>query len=473
MHISCHGDIHRDMGPVLALETPEGGLALTTPGDLADALGERKAPLVFLSACRTAELPDDRAGEEKPEVTEPFVRALVKAGVPNVIGWDGSVDDIDATLFARTFYKGLAAYGSVPYAAAAARRDVLREHRNDPQKGRYWHLARVYTGRQGGGPLCDRTKPKRRLRKAAGYREFLDKAQNRVPVATAQEFAGRRRQAQELLRVFRDNEKAGVLVYGMGNIGKSSLAARIANRMPKHGTVVIYERYDALATFDRFLAAMQGSERQGWERQWRESIAEDGAALGNALEEMLQGPFDERPILLVIDDLEQILETPSPVQTTTPVKDAPGTPDAWRVALGGVLRAFEAVDTESRLLLTSRYVFSLRDRYGRDLVDALAHVQLRPMESKERAKQWRGAERTADRMKTDLSDEEEALAARVLDVAGGNPGLQQILCRPILSGELTVAGEAVDAVERWRASATLPTEESGAQEFFRRVLFET
>ena len=65
VHISCHGDIHRDRGPVLALETPEGGLALTAPGDLAITLGESKAPLVFLSACRTAELLDGRAGEER------------------------------------------------------------------------------------------------------------------------------------------------------------------------------------------------------------------------------------------------------------------------------------------------------------------------------------------------------------------------------------------------------------------------
>ncbi len=435
-------------------------------------LGENKAPLVFLSACRTAESRLDSIGEQEQEAIESFVRALVRAGVPNVIGWDGSVYDLDATSFARTFYKELAEFASVPYAVATARRDVLRAHQNDPQKGRHWHLARAYSGSLGSGSLCDRTKPKRRFRRGAGYREFLDKAENRVQVATAQEFVGRRRQAQSVLRVFRDKEKAGVLIYGMGNIGKSSLAARIANRMPKHRTVVIYERYDGLALFDRLLTALPGNERHKWDQQWRECIANNCAMLGNALEEMLTGPFDDQPILLIIDDLEQILEIPSPGQKMTTVKDAPGMADTWRLSLGGVLRAFEEVDTESKLLLTSRYLFSFFDRQQRDLADALEQVQLRPMGDKERAKQWQAAERTAERVQDAASDEEKMLVGRVLDVAGGNPGLQEILCRPILAGELKAAGDALESVEQWKTSGKLPKEESAAQEFFQRVSFE-
>jgi hypothetical protein len=114
VHFSCHGDIRPALGPVLALETPEGDLALATAGDIASTLGERKAPLVFLSACRTAESLDDRGDKEKPEAAEPFARALVRAGVANVLGWDGSVYDFDAMLFARIFYRELAEFASVP-----------------------------------------------------------------------------------------------------------------------------------------------------------------------------------------------------------------------------------------------------------------------------------------------------------------------------------------------------------------------
>jgi hypothetical protein len=40
------------------------------------------------------------------------------------------------------------------------------------------------------------------------------------------------------------------LIHGIGSQGKSSVAARIANRMPGHDMVVIYGRYDASAVFD-------------------------------------------------------------------------------------------------------------------------------------------------------------------------------------------------------------------------------
>ena len=472
VHLSCHGDIHPDMGPVLALETPEGNLAPATAGAITSMLGEKKAPLVFLSACRTAEALDNEGGNDQPDTAEPFVRALIRAGVANALGWDGSVYDLDAIQFARAFYRELAGFASAPYAAAMARREVLREHQNDPQKGRHWHLARVYVGSQGGGPLCAQGKPGRTLRKAGGYREFLDKASNRVPVATAQEFVGRRRQAQAILQALRHGEKAGALIYGMGQIGKSSLAARIANRMPTHDAVVIFERYDALSIFDQLVAALPGSEREKWEQDWRQKIARNAAALGDALEDMLNGPFDAKPILLIIDDLEQILDTPRPDQTVTPVKDADGSPDAWRQALGGVLRAFDASHTASRLLLTSRYRFTLPDGRGRDLANVLEAVQLRPMEQKERQKQWQAAAQLEARPEADPSDEQKALAARAQEVAGGNPGLQKILCVPILSGELAVAREAVDAIARWKASGELPAEESAAQAFFRRVSFD-
>ncbi len=469
VHISCHGDILRDGGPALAFETPEGDLALITPGDFARALGERKPPFVFLSACHTAEA----SAGNGAEVIEPFVRALIRTGVPNVLGWDGSVYDDDAILFARTFYGELAEHASVPFAAATARRELLRTHRNDAEKGRHWHLARVYAGLSGAGLCCDRGLPKRQLRMDAGFREFLDKANERVPVATAQEFVGRRRQAQAVLGAFRRGGKAGVLIFGMGDLGKSSLTARIANRMPEHETVVVWQRHDALAIFEQLIAALPGSERKEWEQSWREQIASSGAALRDALEEMLEDPFDRRPILLIVDDLEQILQTPRPGQITTPVKDAPENAHAWRLSMLAVLSAFEAASTQSRLLLTSRYDFSLPDSRGRDLANTLERVQLHPMEANERAKQWRAAERIAGRAAAKSDDRENSLVSRAQALAGGNPGLQEILCRPILSGELEAAGTALDAVNFWKVSSEIPKEENAAQEFFRRMTFET
>jgi hypothetical protein len=198
LHLSCHGDIVRG-APVLALEKPEGGLDLAGIAKLSEALGEegKKPALVFLSACRTG---------EHGAAAAAFVQSLVRSGIHNAIGWDGSVYDSDAIGFAEIFYEELAKGSSVAYAAARARGSLLRAHFAEPRQGRHWHLARVYLGSRGGGALRASGKPSRPFRKEAGYKEFLDTKQGRVPVATAAEFVGRRSQAQRILRAFRDRE---------------------------------------------------------------------------------------------------------------------------------------------------------------------------------------------------------------------------------------------------------------------------
>jgi CHAT domain-containing protein len=138
LHLSCHGEIEKGE-PVLALENSEGGLALTEIAELSEALGEEgaKPSLVFLSACRSG---------EHGATASAFVQSLVRSGVLNAVGWDGSVYDDDAIIFAETFYKELAAGRSVAYAAAQGRRSLLRSHLTEPNRGRHWHLARVYIG---------------------------------------------------------------------------------------------------------------------------------------------------------------------------------------------------------------------------------------------------------------------------------------------------------------------------------------
>jgi hypothetical protein len=83
---------------------------------------------------------------------------------------------------------------------------------------------------------------------------FPHEQDRRVPVATRAELVGRRRAIQKVLRAFADGR--GVLVHGMGALGKSSLAAaRVVSRTPRQ-PVVIFERY-ALAIFDKVLTALK------------------------------------------------------------------------------------------------------------------------------------------------------------------------------------------------------------------------
>lgn len=238
-----------------------------------------------------------------------------------------------------------------------------------------------------------------------------------------------------------------MLIHGMGSLGKSSLAARIANRMPRHDTVVLYERYHALAVFEALLRALPPRLKPEVEGAWREAIARDERALQGALQELLEGPFRcedaqtrSRPILLIVDDLEQILEQPRPGQAATPVKA-----DYSRV-LAAIIGAFrDAEASNSRLLLTSRYTFALTDG-GDDLARCLVDVPLPPMDEVQRDKQMRAAAVLAAKAIAE-TDGEAALQRRIKAAAGGNPGLQEALTRPLLAGEVDAAEQAVQAVE--------------------------
>ncbi|MFO1119049.1 MAG: CHAT domain-containing protein [Rhodospirillales bacterium] len=124
LHLSCHGDIDAKGTPVVVLETPAGGAAPTSVGDLAAMLGDeaQQPALIFLSACRTAEHGTAAAA---------YTQALVRAGIANALGWDGSVYDADAITFAEVFYAHLGKGRSVAHAAAQARRALLLLNRNN------------------------------------------------------------------------------------------------------------------------------------------------------------------------------------------------------------------------------------------------------------------------------------------------------------------------------------------------------
>ncbi len=278
-----------------------------------------------------------------------------------MIGWAGSVYDSDAIVFARALYEALGRRETVPAAAAIARRALVEALQRDPEgAGQHWHLARVHLGPHGGGPLCANGKPPRP--RPLGDKPFLDRKQQ-LPVAAPALYVGRRREAQAVLRAFSAFDgPAGVLVRGMGRLGKSSLAARIARRRPDLRSAVVFGRYDARAIFDELIEAIDARHRAALRTAWLDEIARDPQALKDAIEAILTGPAaapdrgaGHQPILLVIDDLERILEPPRPGETRTLVKAEA------RAPLKAVIEAFAAARTvtESRLLLTSRYRFSL------------------------------------------------------------------------------------------------------------------
>lgn len=187
LHLSCHGHnawrVNGQLQPVLMLENPQGDRRPTAAGALLDALGSYKPRLLMLSACLSAAVGVERGTAEL--VADSLASAFVRAGLPAVLGWDGSVADVAATRFAQELYDRLGQRQPLVEAAAGGRRALLlataasggtggKDRMGSAGLGelsgeekvlrRDWHLARVWLGPGGGGVLVGGTRKRSLLR---------------------------------------------------------------------------------------------------------------------------------------------------------------------------------------------------------------------------------------------------------------------------------------------------------------------
>jgi hypothetical protein len=125
LHLACHGDnAYRPRPsetprPVLLLEDEEGNALPTDATSLVQTLGVHRPRLLALSACLSAAAPGQ--GKDNEELADSLATALIGAGLPAVLGWEGSVYDHEATAFAQAFYEQLANRQPLEVAASVAR----------------------------------------------------------------------------------------------------------------------------------------------------------------------------------------------------------------------------------------------------------------------------------------------------------------------------------------------------------------
>ena len=149
-----------------------------------------------------------------------------------------------------------------------------------------------------------------------------------------------------------------MLLHGQGRLGKSSLAARIADRMTGHslGSCSATTARSASSTRYPSPCGRTADARELIESRLSE-VRQRPQAIEAVLVDLLTGPLaqagdgGQRPLLLIIDDLEQILVA----NPAGPHRVAP----AQAAVLAAVLRAFDPAYTDSRLLVTSRFTFTL------------------------------------------------------------------------------------------------------------------
>ena len=470
VHLSCHGtnsasSADGESEPALAMEDEFGELRLTTAPELVQMLDQPR--MVFLSACLTARSAESPSGplmgpNHKESgasdaaaalAAHSFTTALVAAGVPAVVGWDGSVDDRAATAFARGLYGRLADKADLATAIGDARRDLLNS--DDPVVKRDWHMARVWLGPKGGGRLVGGPKKRSLAPTTRGNKVFLDAKTHAVPVASPEMFVGRRPQIQRILRTLRDDDFVGVLIHGMGRLGKSSLATRVVSRAPHLVPVVIYGTYDRIAVTEALASALEAHKpAREMINERRDQVRDDQQAFRELLIDLFTGPcqhkHDDQPVLLVVDDLEQILE-PDPDRDDGLHRFAGG----HGQVMADVIDALRGTEGDSRLLITSRHPFHLE---GRE--DRLDHLHLRPFTSKAQGK-------LRHRQAALLDNDSElvvrsGLWGRVVGVAGGNPGLLDLLGGRLVFGVGVPLGRVervLGELEVWQSGGGVPGDE--------------
>jgi tetratricopeptide (TPR) repeat protein len=499
VHLSCHGDDgwKPDRGaeprPVLWLEDAEGQGRPTTSGELVELLAATPPWLLMLSACLSARGGDGEA------VTHSLASGLVRSGLPAVLGWDGSVADVAATAFAETFYGELARRRPPALAAATARHKLLALNAADgatkdvaagidpvaeqkevrKAQGRNWHLARLWLGPSGGGAIVGGQRARSPLPPHHAYRQiFRAKDDAVIRVADPAQFVGRRRLLQRALATLAGGETSGLLLHGIGAVGKTSLAAKLASRLGHLRLVFVHQAFDAQSVVEALEAALRDHPPARDPLQAMTTANDDPRGFENLLVDLLAGPcrdrVDGRPILLVLDDLEQVLEL-----------DPEGGPhrvqEPWREPLRAILRAFDPAHQagESRLVVTSRFPFTLDDG-GRDLGAELAPLSLPGFDEAGRHKlRWRqerlaraGAEGRRPLADADLAARREVYN-RALALARGHPGLQDLLALQLaLNPEVTpeAAGELLEGIGRYLEGHTdaLP-EDADARAFLARL----
>jgi len=294
-HLSCHGT--SEPAPHLAMEDDEGNRVLADADAVLDALRPGMPRLLVVSACASAEYCDD------PGVRRSLAMQLVEGGCPQVLGFGTKVRDDEAIALAGDLYRALDKGMALDVALAHVRRDLAKRHEGDV---RTWGALRLFSQVAPGLLAARRTvrTPRAAVRPVDGV-AVLSGPDRSMPIANPMRFVGRRRVLQHTLRAL--HRAAGVVLVGLGGVGKSSVAGRILSRRPDLEPVVLVGRLDRTSLVRALRGAYLASREVA-------AALHDEVLLGThdrpeglvtMLAQALATPaVKARPALIVLDDAE-------------------------------------------------------------------------------------------------------------------------------------------------------------------------
>jgi len=344
IHLTGHATVTAE-GPRFVLEDAYGKSDLASADDLARSVANTWPSLMFLSGCSTAAADDAGA---VPSMAE----ALVDAGTPLVLGWALPVGDLSATALAATIYKELASGANAVQAGTKARSELYEN------QSPYWHLLRMYADATEIAPLVTaKNTPGRAPSPKHNVESKFEDLHGVARVVAREDFVGRRRDLQRSLRHLRSTGRADdpqlVVLQGIGGLGKTTLAKRIVERLAAtHQAVVRHATLDEPGVLA--MAAGLQLPTIDAKQELNEILNHPTASLSDRVLYALRGPLASVPCLFVFDDYHE------------GNLDADGTSHKSTAEGLRILEAFADAIREtassSRVILTSRYNFSLPSR---------------------------------------------------------------------------------------------------------------
>ena len=228
LHLSAHGSAQS-----VELEDEDGNPVPVTAESLMGALRQagRPVPLIVLSSCSGGSA-----------ATGALAAGLVERGADRVIAMLAPVTDGYATVLARRLYQELAARPGLPAGQALASARCLAEEDRSRDAGDLLPLPEygvaTLLAAEGDGPLVDTAAPAVPLTSAtvpAGGRSVRE-----LPAGV---LIGRRPQLRAAMGILRRTERAkrefgaasGVVLTGIGGIGKTAAAGRVISRLREDG----------------------------------------------------------------------------------------------------------------------------------------------------------------------------------------------------------------------------------------------
>ena len=357
------GDAHKFQGPQghLVFETADGKPDLIDAERLSTLLREFRLPAVVLNACQSAAV-DQRADSAFASVAA----SLIQAGVHSVVAMAYSIYVSAAQQFLPAFYRRLFQVGDLAQACCAGRQQMHQAPGRTCARGKFplqdWLIPVVYQQQPmdfsfAAKAAKKRVKAKGRPEAEAPAIQLPEEAEDRP---NPYGLIGRDGAILEMERAMR-RPPAGILLHGLGGIGKTTLAAGFLRWLKQTGGLgcgVFWFRFDTIHNAEHVLNAL-GMPVFG---------PNFNTAPTEQKVELLTRTFHEHPFVIVWDNFESAAGIePAGIPAMLKAEDRTLLQRLLEGLYGGATKVLITSRSEEAWLgTTNRYKLNLRGLQGEE-----------------------------------------------------------------------------------------------------------